>query len=381
MGRRADPVSPELIETAEAMAHLEAPAARYVSALARDGVAAHIANAASRPMLLRHGSHCLPVTVDDGGYGRSYVASPHSAYVLYAREEMALVGMERGRRAAQAGLAVLDRVLRAVAFNRVIHLDNWLLSTNLHGDWRGEGLAEMRRCLADRFPDHFLVLRSLDRWSSPALLEAARGDGWMLLPARQIWVVDDLERDWVPRHNHANDRRALARSGLTIEDLPDIAPADADRIAELYQLLYVDRYSPLNPVFTARFIAMTAREGLLQYRAARASDGRIMAVAGMFARGGIMTPPVVGYDTTRPRAEALYRIASFLFSDWARERGLALHGSAGAADFKRQRGAHGVIEYMAVDARHLGAARWQVVRGLAALLERVAVPMMQRHGW
>jgi hypothetical protein len=381
MGRRGDAVTPELIDDAEAMANDGSVAGRYTATLAREGVSALIANATSRPMLLRLGEHSLPVTVDDGGYGRSYVASPHSAYVLYAREEMDLVGMKRGRLAARAALGVLDGLLRAARINRAVHLDNWLLSTNLHGDWDGSGLAAARALLSQRFPDHFLILRSLDAWSCPKLLEAARADGWILAPSRQVWVVDDPARDWRPRNHTTNDRRALARSALRVEDLKTVDASDAARIAELYDLLYVGRYSALNPVFTPRFIQAAQALGMLHHRVARDSAGRIMAAAGMLARNGVMTPPVVGYDTSRPQAEALYRIASYLYGDWAETQGLALHGSAGAGDFKRNRGARGVIEYMAIHAGHLGAGRREAVRRLAQALERFAVPMMQREGW
>lgn len=373
-------MTPQLVDPA-ALAGATSLAARYVAALAREGTPALIANATSRAMLLRQGGREFPVTIDDGGHGRSYVASPHSAYVLYAREEMAIVGMRRGRRAASAALALLDRLLRAARLNHAVHLDNWLLSTNLHGDWDGAGLPAIRTALAGRFPDHFVILRSLDGWSCPTLLAAARADGWVLLPARQIWVVDDLARDWRPRNDHGNDRRALARSGLVIEEPTSIGAADAARIAELYHMLYVGRYSALNPVFTPAFIAFSAETGLLRYRLAREPGGRIMAVAGMLVRDGILTPPVVGYDTSRPQREALYRIASYLFCDWALERGLALHGSAGAADFKRKRGAHGVIEYMAVHAGHLSRSRRAALALLAQLLDRVAVPMMRSQGW
>lgn len=358
-----------------------APAGRYMAAFARGGTSALIANATSQPMVLQIDTQSLPVTVDDGGYGRSYVASPHSAYVLYAREEMDLVGMQRGRRIAKAALAVLDQALRAVRFNQAVHLDNWFLSTNLHGDWSGSNLPDCRQLLAERFPEHFLILRSLDAWSSPKLLEAARGDGWILLPARQIWIVEDLARDWRPRNNYDNDRRALARSGLIVEDMERVCPSDAERIAELYRMLYVDRYSALNPMFTARYVSLTSTLGLLSYRVARNGDGVIMAVAGMLERKGVMTPTVVGYDTSRPQSEALYRIVSFMFCSWASERGLALHGSAGAASFKRNRGARGEIEYMAVQVDHLPAYRRQVIRALAHLLERIAVPMMRQEGW
>ena len=370
-----------LVETPEAMEADGTLEGRYMAALAREGTDAFIANAVSRTALLRSGGLSLPVTIDDGGLGRSYVSSPHSAYVLYGRREMDLVGLRRGRGPAGVALALLDGLLRAARINRAVHLDNWLLPTNLHDGWTGDNLPDIRRFLAHRYPSHFLILRSLDLWSSPALLEAAREDGWMLLPARQVWVVEDLAREWKPRNAHGNDRRAVARSGLTIEDVSRLSVGDCGRIAELYAMLYIGKYSALNPVFTARFIAFTQETGLFTFRVAREASGRIMAVAGMLARGGIMTPPVVGYDTSRPRREALYRIACYMFTDWAMARGLRLHGSAGAADFKRLRGAKGVIEYMAVHGGHLSAARQAPVRLLARLLEHYVVPLMKREGW
>ena len=371
-----------LIETVAEMEAEDSPAARYVAALTREGVRTFITNASSRTMLLRtKEGHAIPVTVDDYGYGRSYVASPHSAYVLYAREEMKLVGMQRGKRLAGAMIGLIDRGLRGAEINRAVHIDNWLLSTNLHGNWEGADLPVIRHSLASRFPDHFLVLRSLDEWSCPNLLAAVRADGWILLPARQIWVVDNLARDWRPRNDYANDRRALAQSGLTIEDAGRLNISDRERIAELYHMLYVGRYSALNPVFTERFVALTQETGLAHYRLARSQDGVIMAVAGMIPRNGIMTPSIVGYDTSRPQREALYRIASFMFCDWAMKRGMKLHGSAGAGHFKRNRGANGVIEYMAIHAEHLTFKRRAVVRTLSHLLDRFVVPMMRREGW
>ena len=93
-----------------------------------------------------------------------------------------------------------------------------------------------------------------------------------------------------------------------------------------------------------------------------------------------MTPPIVGYDTTRPAAEGLYRIASLLYARQAAEAGVRLNGSAGAADFKRQRGARGVIEYSAMDVRGLALHRRLIVGFLAWALERFAVPMMRERG-
>ena len=91
-----------LIDTVEALSREESAAGRFVAALARDGVGHYVANAASHVALLTYGGQRLPVTIDDGDFGRSYVASPHSAYALYAREEIDIVGIKRGTAPALA---------------------------------------------------------------------------------------------------------------------------------------------------------------------------------------------------------------------------------------------------------------------------------------
>lgn len=371
----------ELLSDPAALAADGSLAARHVAAFRAAGTPALITNAACEVLLLRAGDVALPVTVDDGTHGRSYVSSPHSAYVLYARDEIALMGLGGLRYAAEGELAALAGLLRVARLNRAVHLDNWLLSTNLHGDWDGAGLADMQAALAQRFPDHFAIIRSLDPWTCPALLEAVQADGWTLLPARQVWVTDDLARDWARRSHTKADARALRRSGLTVEHPATIGEADAARIADLYHQLYVGRYSAINPIFTAPYIAHSAASGLLSFCVVRNAAGAIMAFAALRCAGGVGTVPLMGYDTARPQSEALYRIASYLAADLALQRGLRFHGSAGASEFKRNRGARGVIEYMAVDGRHLSAPRRAGLALLAAGLQRFMVPMLEKQGW
>lgn len=371
----------ELLCDAAALAEDGSLAARHVAGFRSLGTPALIANAACEVMLLRHGETRLPVTIDDGAHGHSYVSSPHSAYVLYPRDEIALMGLGGVRYAAEGVLAVLAGLLRVSRLNRAVHLDNWLLSTNLHGAWDGDGLPQLREMLAARFPDHFTIIRSVDAWTAPALFAAVRDDGWTLLPARQVWVTDDLARDWQKRSHTKADARALRRCGLTLERPATIGAADAARIADLYHQLYVGRYSAINPRFTPAYIAMSAASGLLQYSLLRHPAGEIMAFAALASASGVGTVPLMGYDTSRPMEQALYRIASYCAADLALAQGLRFHGSAGASQFKRNRGARGVIELMAVDGRHLSAPRRAALAALAAGLNRFMVPMLESRGW
>ena len=73
-------------------------------------------------------------------------------------------------------------------------------------------------------------------------------------------------------------------------------------------------------------------------------------------------------------------MASVLLAQMALERGLRLNGSAGAADFKRHRGARPIVEYSAIYARHLAWPRRAALGGLEQVLNRIAVPLMAERG-
>jgi hypothetical protein len=188
-----------------------------------------------------------------------------------------------------------------------------------------------------------------------------------------------MQTQWEPRHSVKEDRRILRKSGLQIDTLSSVTRADAERIEELYALLYLEKYSELNPAFSADWIMETCRLGVIQYRCARDGEGVIQAVSGTLQRGDVMTAPIVGYDTTKPQSLGLYRIASLLFSEEASEQDLRLNGSAGAASFKRFRGAQPEIDYSAFYTAHLPLVRRVILNGLSFLVNRIAVPYMKKH--
>ncbi len=378
-------MTPELFDPAEEPHKLSElgpgspKAAAYLRMLASSNVADLIPNVETKLLVLQSGGRVFPVTVNDGVQGKSYVCEPYSAYILYARQELEIIGLRLVKWAMLPLIWLAAGLLRIARINRIVHVDNWLLSTNLHGDWNGDDIPAIRALLLANYPDHIIAVRSLDHWSCPQLLNQARGDGWTLFPSRQIWVTDDLQSQWLPRNNATEDLRKLKRSGLSVEDIDTMSDADAARIAELYYMLYVGKYSELNPVFSARWIQLSCENKLIRYRCARDADGTIQAVAGSLERGGILTPPVVGYDTAQPQSNGLYRIASWLFCDAALQAGLRLNGSAGASHFKRLRGARPVTEYSAYFIDHLPAYRRWILKGVALILNRIAVPIMRRY--
>lgn len=352
----------------------------YLEAFAQNGSAPLISNLRTKVMGLRSGARVFPVTVNEAEYGDAYVCLPHTAYALYAKEELRIV--DAGPWTPALGLLAsgAGATLRGARVNRIVHVNNYMLSTNLHGGWRGEGIDAIRDLLVRLYPDHLIAVRSLNAWSDESLCQRFRDAGWKMLPARQIYVTDDLEADWLPHRDTRRDLDILAANANRIDDMATLRPGDAERIAALYAMLYLDRYSKLNPAFTAAYIEMTHRAQVFQYRGLRDERGALAAIVGCFVRGGVLTTPIVGYDTGRPASEGLYRIASVMLAQMAMKRGARLNGSAGAASFKRNRGARAVIEYSAYFVDHLSFARRAVINGIERLLNKVALPVMQERG-
>ena len=357
---------------------------RRALAFARHGAPA-IGNVTTRMAILDTGSRLFPVSVNDGGEGpdNSYVASPLTAYTGYAEFEI----RQLGRPWLTWPLAALTRGvggwLARARIDRIVQVNNWLLSTNLYPpDWDGADLPAITAHLRETHPDHALGFRSLNRHSNARLIGQLEALGYLAIPSRQVYLFDGAagrDADFLGRRDTRNDARLLARTAYA--QVPGRALADADypRLEHLYNRLYLDKYCPLNPHFSAGWMRAGQRDGWLELTALRAPEGRIDAVLGWFSDERVMTTPVVGYDTALPRKLGLYRLISQIsLEETARRRGL-FNMSAGAAHFKRMRGGRPEIEYSYVQVDHLPRTRRRAWRLLGRLLHGVGVPIMEKY--
>lgn len=352
------------------------PVANFICGVEDAGLSSLIPNCPVDLFAVQLQEHWFPVTVNDSFSGGSYVVQPHSAYIGYARDELRHSGFRFSVPFLKMGLTAIGWPLSLANINRVVMLDNFCVATNLHGNWSGINLSEIQQSLASRFPHHLIAIRSVDSWTCPQLFSRATDDGWLMMPARQIWVIDDPRIEWARKNAVKSDRKILRKSNLRIEDIDSMSDSDAKRIAELYHALYIVKYSSLSPWFSPNWIRLLHESKLVHFRVARDSLGKIIAVAGCFVRGDVVTAPVIGYDMSYPQASGLYRITSLMVGDYAIECGLRFHASSGAGEFKRLRGARGQIEYTAFWIRHLSKARQMTIRAFSKAVEKFAIPFL-----
>lgn len=351
----------------------------YLLPWLHQGTAHFVSNASTKLYILRVDQHILPVTVNEEEYENSYVVSPYGA-LAYAQEEIQRLPRKWMRWVLQPITALIGSIFRGASINRVVMVNNWLLSTNLYPSLSQEQIEKVTAFLQEQFPTHAVAWRSINTSLPKGLLEKFRKLPCRLLFSRQCYLFDSNGIDQLAskqRWNIKADRALIEKRGYEVVRAGEIEESAVDRLKELYDLLYLEKYTHCNPQFTTAFLLQALRDNTMTLVALR-KNGRYDGFVGYFARNGVMTTPLLGYDTKLPQEEGLYRMLTSICIDEACKHQLQLHHSSGAAHFKRVRGMLPDSEYSALFDQHLPLYRRFIWRVLAGLFNGLAEPIVTR---
>ncbi|MBV9791835.1 MAG: GNAT family N-acetyltransferase, partial [Chloroflexi bacterium] len=307
--------------------------------------------------------------------------SPTTHYIDYAKREVELELHEQRllRTIVPPLLDAFKPLLRWSRFERVVYVNNWLLSTNLYPPLDPATIQEIRDELIRRFPQHVIIFRSVNERLNAPLLHDLIALRFRPVFSRQVYIIDPATEQQLYRKRKSIRRDILLskRSEYQWLSAEQLGPSDSERLAELYADLYLHKYSFDNPQFNAAFVTAALHDGWLRIWAL-AHNGRIDGVLGYVERHGVMTTPLLGYDRAVSAKAGLYRLLSLKLLEEAEQHGFVLHLSSGAADFKRHRGGQPAIEYNLVYDRHCARRQRLPWRMLDVLTRRAIVPVMQR---
>lgn len=356
-------------------------ARRVLEPLVRDGPQRYIDNVDAEVLVLTAGAIVLPVVVPRPAIRNSYVCSPTTHYIDYAKREVELELHDQRllRTVVPPLLDAFKPLLRWSRFERVVYVNNWLLSTNLYPPLDPATIEQIRDALIRCFPQHTIIFRSVnERLNTPLLHDLIRLR-FRPVFSRQVYILDPVaeQRRYRKRKAFRSDVLLAKRSEYQWLSAEQLDSSTSERLVELYADLYLHKYSFDNPQFNARFVTAALRDGWLKIWAL-AHNGRIDGVLGYVERHGVMTPPLLGYDRSLPASAGLYRLLSLKLVQEAEQHGLVLHLSSGAAAFKRHRGSTPAIEYNLVYDQHCAPRQRMPWRLLELLTRRAIVPIMQR---
>jgi hypothetical protein len=338
-----------------------------------------IANLSTTIALHHLGAQPLPISINgDPARPTCYLCCPSVAYIDYARAELRhFAGFQSLSRLLDAVLKLGYPLIGAARLDSQVQVNNWLLATNPLPAVDLPALTTLTRDIAGMHPGHVIVWRSLNDYGDRDAIRIFRQAGYRMYPARQIYLFDC--RNGMPgmHRDERRDNALLDNGAFAIVPAADFSGDDDIRAQRLYQHLYLEKYTWLNPQYTAAFMTAMRESGILEFQGLRGRDGRLAGVIAFFDCGRTMTAPIVGYDSSLPQDAGLYRMLMALGTRRARERRMLYNMSAGAASFKRNRGGIRALEYSAI--YNVGASPRQRLAALVVrkILEWVGVPTLR----
>ena len=366
-----------LAATDDAVAWADPGVGRYIRALAALAPGAVLYNAKVEFAVLQLADRALPLVLPVGPQG-CWLTSTAATYGPALRDEIARDLGGAAALFARAASCTVEGLLRATGADHAVYMNHLLFSTSLHSDWDGADLEGALTALRAAYPDRAILWRSLNAADHPDLLARMAAAGARRLPSRLVWRLKDPAAQWAPRTDVKADLLLAERQGFAVDRLQCPSPAELARVLHLYGGIYLDKYSRTNPAYTTAALAAAIEAGVVSLDCVRDASGEIVAFSADHVCGGELTGPILGHDRSRPPAEGLYRIVMTLPVQRALREGLSVNYSAGAATFKRNRGATPALEYTAVFDDHLPAWRRCGFAVLAGLL-RALTPMLERR--
>lgn len=308
----------------------------------------------------------------------SYILSPKTAFFHYAKEELIKVKQPVMQLIFKLLIYMTWPLLIIGRFSSVVYGNNRLFSTVLYPKSL-QDIPQFQSQFQQKFPQDVIAFRSLNEHTTPQLLNQFKQEGWLLIPTRQVWIFDAQLQDFHKSTNSKHDLKLLKRTPLQLILHHELQESDFVRIRELYQMLYLNKYSQFNPNYSTEYLIYLWQNQLVNFSAFRDEKGIIQAVGGSYELEGVLTNPIVGYNTQLPAQLGLYRLILMYPLKGCFEQDKVFHASAGAPQFKKTRGAQAFIEYSAVSISHLPQRVQLTWKLIAYCLNKWVVPYMKEN--
>jgi hypothetical protein len=348
----------------------------YLAPMIKDGVKKYIKNIDTELKILKIDDILLPVNFNNIEYTNSYTSSLYAHYVSYTKEELYELKNPVLEFILNTILNILGYFYKQSNIDKVVYVNNWFLSTNLYLELSKEQYQRITKFLKEKYPNYAIIFRSLNDNLLNKEITYLKDLGYKMLGSRQVYIFDYNKRAKLKgkdKNKLFKDIKLLKNSKYKVLDINNSYIKQA---LNLYNQLYLDKYSKFNPQFSEEYIKLCYENKLLNFKLL-SKNNKINAVLGYYKRNNIMTTPIFGYDTALPKEEGLYRMLSAQLVLDSEQNGCTINMSSGASKFKIYRGAIPSIEYSALYYSHLPSYRRLGYKLLSFVINKIAIPMIK----
>jgi hypothetical protein len=319
----------------------------------------------------------LPITINNSR-DNSYIANIYN-YLAYARDEIKNeINNPLVRWILNVLVTVCGIFFRLGKLEKVVCVNNWLVSTNVVPNMSTEQIYEITEFFKKRYPSHALVWRSINDYHHTQLQQDFKNLEYSKVTSRLIYLVDPHKYNTFRKSQKkhlASDRKALNTLPYEKVDRFD-SQININRVKDLYNQLYIQKYSKNNPQYSLDYFEL-ARKNQFFKANFLIKDGEVQAFGLSYHLNNIISNPLIGYDTSKPKSDKLYRMLTYKLFETAKTGGYFSHRSSGVGNFKKHRGAKEYLEYFMIYYSHLSLKQKIGWRFFELVINKIATPFIQ----
>jgi len=224
----------------------------------------------------------------------------------------------------------------------IVYVNNFMLSTNLYPDFKKDTLIKINNFISKKYPNKIIVYRTLNSFCNKCIISTLDKYWFKKIVSRQIFIFNSIyNREYKKLKIVKNDFRILRKYWFVFKK---VELKDSNKILELYNKLYIEKYTKMNPQFTVDFIKKLILNKYFYFY--KLLDGnKIIWVIWYYYINNQVTTPIFGYDTTYNKKYNLYSQVSNLLTFNSLDKFDILNSSSWAWNFKIARWWKKYIEY------------------------------------
>lgn len=326
----------------------------YLYPFIKEGASPFLKNVSTKTFLVACNEAFLPITVNEKEYENSYIASNY--YGIKFFEENASKKFPFLKIPQKPLFFLVSGLLKLFKINKTIFLNNWLMTNSLAPKISSQEMGAICQFLTKRFPKHMLIFRHVDAFLKKDLFDSLKGNHFHLLRTRDVFFYEPAPEDKEKRSVRQRDLNILKKYDLEIVPHEAINESDYPRLLELYEKLYIKKYTRYSPHYTVDFLKNTHQKKMVHYSGVK-RNGVLEGFLGHFCLNKGMIFSLFGYETEAPHAHDLYKILTRIGLEEAKKLNLILNDGSGGEAAKLNRGLKPSSEYMAIYHKHLPLPR------------------------
>lgn len=309
-----------------------------------------------------------------------YIVSPFNLIIAYSKDELVRLDSKVEKYFISVLIGIFEYILKLVKIDKVQILNNYMFSTNFFSkDFEELDVLELKNMAKEKYKDHSLMIRSINKIQNPKLFENLKKAGWINLVSRQVYIFDEILK-CKNHQNYRRDRVLLDDARYVFKTINTNDFKLFEKAQELYDQLYLKKYSEHNIHFKAIYLQELTKQKLIHLRLLYdVREKKYVGVVGLVGEDGVITVPIVGYDLDYDIKEALYRRIIAYAIKYAMGKNYVLNLSSGAGEFKTIRGAKAHLEYMFVNVKHLSFHKRLIWKVLSLIANNFYGNILQRY--